>query len=219
MIQYPPKEFWKHFKETRGAMSTAEAIFMYNACLQVPNDGVWVEMGTAYGKSALVSLMAWHKRELYDLYLLEPEFNKDDFFVAVNKAVSKFRNEFGSETFCIKSEEYSTGFLPKHDRYGYIMWDSGDHGEDLVQAEKKLFQEKVISGGIIVLHDLFSQFTAVTRAYEQLVATGQYEAITFDWNEIFEYVKEHDLENGNDSWHQYPELTHPPNFIGALRRK
>lgn len=164
MVEYPPFEFWKHFKATVGAMSTAEAIFMYNACLEVPDEGIWVEMGTAYGKSALVSLMAWHKREYHEFYLLDPEFKNTDFVVSVNKTISYFRNRIGSETLCKKRETYSTDFLPLHNEYSYIMWDTGSHGHELVSQEKPLLEDKVISGGILVMHDINSQFTACTEA-------------------------------------------------------
>lgn len=219
MIKYPPIEFWEHFKRTKGAMSCAEAIFMYNACLQVPNEGIWVEMGTHLGKSALVSLMAWHDRDSHDFYLLEPEFIKDDFFISVNNTISKFRQEFGSEIFCFKKAEYSTDFLPKHDNYGYIMWDTGSHGKELVEPERNLLKGKVIKNGIIVMHDINSQFTACTEAYQELISSGNYEPIEYDWQPIFDYVKENNLEEGNNSWHLYPGLGHPPNFVGALKRK
>ena len=219
MIKYPPFEFWEVFKQSKGAMSASEAIFMYNACMQVPNEGVWVEMGTAYSKSAIVSLMAWVDREYYDFHLLEPEFRNDDFLKEALGNLTKFKTKFGGKTFCFFHPEYSTDFLPKHKQYGYIMWDSGDHGGPLVRSEKALLEDKVIPGGIIVLHDVFSQFTACTEAYEELIASGRYEPVLYNWGEINAYVVNNDLENGNDSWHQYPELPHPPNFISALKRK
>ena len=219
MIKFPPYSFWNHFKSANGAMSCAEAIFMYNACLCVPEDGIRVEMGTYKSKSALVSLMAWVDEKLATLYLLEPEFSDVSFLNEAQSNIIKFKSKYNGNTICHFKPQYSTEFLTENDGYSYIMWDSGDHGEDLVQAEKKLLESKVISGGIVIMHDLFSQFTACTRAYEQLVATGDYEPIVFDWLPIFDYVKENNLEEGNNSWHLYPELSHPPNFIGALRRK
>lgn len=219
MIKYPPINFWDHFNNTVGAMSTAEAIFMYNACLEVPNEGVWVEMGCHKAKSTLVSLMAWCKRDFHEFYLLEPEFNNTEFIVSVNNSVSKFRKEFGSETLCLKRAEYSTDFLPKHERYGYIMWDTGSHSHELVSQEKPLLEDKIIKDGILVMHDINSQFIACTEAYNDLINSGKYEPLLFDWKEIFYYVKENNLEEGNQSWHLYPELPHPPNFIGALKRK
>jgi hypothetical protein len=218
-IKYPPFEFWQHFKSTKGAMSCAEAIFMYNACLQVPDEGVWVEMGTHKGKSALISLMAWVGREQKKFFLLEPEFTNIDWLSETVNSIDDFKDDFNSKTICAYTPEYSTDFLTKFDNYSYIMWDTGSHGRELVEPEKELLRGRVIKGGIVVMHDINSQFTACTEAYNELIASGEYEPILFDWNEIFDYVKQHDLENGNDSWHQYPELPHPPNFIGALRRK
>jgi hypothetical protein len=217
-IKYPPINFWEYFKSAKGAMSTAEAIFMYNACLQVPDNGVRVEMGAHKCKSALVSLMAWVKRDRHEFYLLDPEFKDLGFLNEAQSNILKFKCEYADNTGCFFETDYSTEFLPKHDGYSYIMWDSGDHGEELVQAEKRLLEDRVISDGIIVMHDVFSQFTACTRAYEQLVSTGKYEPININWQEIFDYVKEHNLEEGNNSWHIYSELPHPPNFVGVLKR-
>lgn len=200
-------------------MSCAEAIFMYNACLEVPDDGVWVEMGTHKGKSALVSMMAWAGRSIHDFYLLEPEFDKLDYFIDVNNAIGKLREDFNIETFFIKKTEYSFDFLPKFNNYSYIMWDTGSHGHELVSIEKPLLEDRIIPGGILVMHDINSQFIACTEAYNDLIKSGKYEEIKYDWQEIFDYVSKHNLEDGNNSWHQYPDLPHPPNFLGALRRR
>jgi len=218
MIKYPPIEFWVHFKKTKGAMSTAEAIFLYNACLQVDGDGVCVEMGTAYGKSAMVTLMAWADKGRKTLFLLEPLFEGIDFLREVHTSIKDFQKELHN-TNCVFLKNLSTDFLPKYDKYSYIFWDSGDHSPELVNKEKPLLEDKVIKGGILVLHDINSQFTACTEAYNDLINSGKYEAIEYDWQEIFDYVAKNNLEDGNNSWHQYPELPHPPNFIGALKRK
>lgn len=75
----------------------------------------------------------------------------------------------------------------------------------------------MVSGGIIVMHDLDSQFSAVRQGYDYLLSTGNYEEIKPDWNEINNYVNENDLNVGNISWH-HTELENP-NFVGALRKK
>lgn len=219
MIKYPTIEFWELFKNARGAMSSAEAIFMYNACLIVPDDGVSVEMGTAYGKSAIVTLMAWEHKGKKTLHLLEPEFEKIEFLQDVHKNIKLFQNRHCDNTTCVFLKNLSTEFLPKYEKYSYIMWDTGSHGHELVSLEKPLLEDKIIEGGVLVMHDINSQFTACTEAYQDLIASGKYEEIKYDWQEIFSYVAEHNLEEGNNSWHQYPELPHPPNFIGALKRK
>lgn len=218
-LKYPPLEFWEHFKKCNGAMSTAEAIFMYNACLKVPDEGVWVEMGTAHGKSALVSLIAWIERSRRDFYLLEPEFKKEHFLKDTYSNIEKLMLDFKIKTFLHLVDYYSTDFLPKFNEYSYIMWDTGSHGHELVSKEKPLLEDKIIKGGILVMHDINSQFIACTEAYNELINSGKYEPLLYDWQEIFDYVTEHNLEEGNNSWHLYPELPHPPNFIGALRRK
>lgn len=219
MTKYPPIDFWDSFKEAKGAMSCAEAIFMYNSCIEVGSDEICVEMGTAYGKSALVTLMAWKHKGKRTLFLLEPEFEKVDFLQEAHKNIKQFQNRHCDNTACVFLKNLSTEFLPLHDKYSYIMWDSGSHGHELVNLEKPLLEDKIIKGGILVMHDINSQFIACTEAYQELISSGKYEEIKYEWNEIFDYVKEHNLEEGNNSWHQYPELPHPPNFVGALKRK
>lgn len=221
MIKYPPLEFWKHFKSCNGAMSSAEAIFMYNACLEVSDlNGIRVEMGTHKGKSALVSLMAWANLDAtYSLVMLEPECINLSFRKELYDNIAKFKGEFNGGISWQISNDFSTDFLPKYDMYNYIMWDTGSHGHELVSLEKPLLEDRIIKDGILVMHDINSQFTACTEAYQDLIASGKYEEIKYDWQEIFDYVAENNLEENNNSWHLYPELPHPPNFIGALKRK
>lgn len=217
-IAFPPKEFWPHFQKTKGALSCSEAIFLYNVCLQVPDSGLWVEAGTAYGKSALVALLAWRNREPKKFFLLEPEFVRPDFLEPAVNSVKALKREFGGSTTCLYTPEYSTDFLPKFEGYSYLFWDSGSHGSELVDIEKPLIESRMAVGGILAMHDIFSQFSSCTEAYQSLIASGKFELIQYNWEEINAYVIDNDLEKDNDSWHQYPELPHPPNFIGALRR-
>ena len=47
---------------------------------------------------------------------------------------------------------------------------------------------------------------------------GEYEPIHIDWNEIFDYARANNLEDGNVSWHEKGSEEFPK-FVGALRKK
>lgn len=213
MIKYPSKEVIKQFQETHGAMSVAEGLALYNICLQAPQ-GEWVELGSHRGKST--TMISAATTEGSTLHLVEPEFEDKEWEKDVIEKVSRF----GKAEMVITYADYSTNVLPKIFKHlSFLFVDSGNHGEEIVQSEKPLYENKIVSGGIIAFHDLNSQFTAVTRCYEQLIASGNYDIIEIDWTSILDFVENNNLENENKSWHLYPELPYPPNFIGALKRK
>lgn len=215
-IEIPPYSFIELFKNIKGAFSVTEGIALYNICQQVPSEGIYVEAGSHKCKSTLASLLAFNGSN--DFYLLEPEFENIDFLVEAQKAIVTFKQEFSNGIKCHFIPEYSTDFFQNDQKYSYVMIDSGDHGEDLVQAEKILIEDKIVSGGILAMHDLNNQFTAVRRMYDQLLSSGKYEEVVVDWDVIIKYVKENNLEEGNNSWHIYEETPYP-NFVGALKRK
>jgi len=215
MIKYPPIEVINQFKKTFGAMSVVEGLALYNICLQAPK-GEWVELGSHRGKSS--TMLAAAIEEGSSLHLVEPEFEDKEWQDEVVENVANFENL----SLVITYPDYSTNVLPTIFKdLSFLFVDSGNHGEEIVQSEKPLYENKIVHGGIIAFHDYGekSQFTAVKKAYEELVNTGNYEPIEINWNEIFDYVAKNNLEEGNNSWHLYPQLPHPPNFIGALRRK
>lgn len=203
---YPSKEFLELFKSIPGALSVAEAIAIMNISTQAPK-GEWYEYGTYKGKSALA---AAHPIGLKPSFtLVDPEFSDDEW---ANDVAKYFVN-------AVLIADYSTNIIPLFNNCAYVFVDSGSHGDGLPMQEVKLLEDRMMIGGVIAFHDLLSQFTEVTEAYYYLIATGKYEEIKINWQEIFDYVKEYDLETNNNSWHQYPELPHPPNFVGALKRK
>lgn len=210
-IVFPPKEIIEKFKATHGAMSVAEGIALYNVALQAP-EGTWVELGSHKGKSS--TMIAAAMTGAVRLSLVEPEFSNIDWATEVADTLTPLDKKKSIEFWA----NYSTGILPQFYSIHFLFVDSGDHGEEIVQSEKPLYEDKIVIGGIIAFHDYGSQFTAVERCYDQLVASGKYEPIQINWQEIFDFVAENGGEEGNKSWHLYPELPHPPNFIGALRR-
>lgn len=207
-----PESFWKVFKQTNGALSCAEAIAIMNIVNEVKS-GNYLELGSHKGKSAMAATL-YLKTGLFSL--VEPEFSDEDWVIDIQKAI--WEAAHSSVVAFDYIADYSTNVINNFKSLSYIFIDSGVH-DDLVMEESKMLEDKMIQGGIIAFHDYLNQFTAVERAYKYLISTGKYEEIKINWQEIFDYVKEHNLEDGNNSWHQYPELLHPPNFVGALKRK
>lgn len=206
-------EFWEVFKATNGALSTAEALAIMNIAAQAPQ-GNYIELGTHKGKSALSAAVSLKEGEFI---LVDPIFDEaPEIFHPITIAWRELK--FISEP--VYSPNKSIIELEEGDvtDFAYCFVDSGLHDE-MVMEEAKLLEDMIISKGIIAFHDYLNQFTAVERAYDYLLSTGKYEKIEINWQEIFDYVAEHNLEEGNNSWHQYPQLPHPPNFVGALRRK
>ncbi len=206
----PDSNFWKVFKETPGAFSCAEAMALIQIAALSP-EGVFAEFGTHKGKSTLASI---YGKRPSAILLNDLIFEDDDIVREVADTIRKIDKSITLRFY----ECESVNVIPQH-KYAYAFLDTGDHGEDLVQSEKVLLEDAIISGGILAFHDLDNQFTAVRRCYDQLLQTGKYEEININWQEIFDYVKENNLEEGNNSWHVYPDLPHPPNFVGALIRK
>lgn len=218
MYKYPSQDFWKVFKETAGAFSTAEAIALYNICSKVKYGGVgdwcsdYLELGSHKGKSGLAAALGLPKGIFT---LVDPIFEDHELAQSVCYKVKSVTDKLSVPY----DSSISLDAIAKHKLLAYVFIDSGSHSDELPMQEAKMLEDRVAIGGVLAFHDKGSQFTKVDEAYYYLLSTGKYEQIEINWAEIFYHVKEQDLENGNNSWHQYPELSHPPNFIGALMRK
>lgn len=208
----PPKEFWKVFKETEGALSCTEAVAIMNLAAQSPVANRCVEFGVYKGKSAMSAAICL-THALF--YLVEPEFKDDKFKKEVESTLKKIPASPVEYSF---SPMFSTDWLKDNEReFGYVFVDSGSHQDGLPMQEVKLLEDRIVQGGIIAFHDFKSQFVEVEGAYEYLKSTGKYEEIPINWEEIITYVNENNLEEGNKSWH-HNELRNPC-FVGALKRK
>ena len=213
MIEIPSASFIEKFKNITGAFSVAEGIALYNICVSSP-DGLWVELGSHKGKSSSCIMLA--VRESVSVDFIEPEF-KDKWWrvTFLDTLLFTAHVEVSINVLDKYSLDYLSGLTESP---SFVFVDSGVH-DDMVMEEAKMLEDKMIPQGIIAFHDYKNQFTAVERAYNYLLSTGKYEVVSIDWPAILKYVTENNLEEGNNSWHQYPELGHPPNFVGALRRK
>jgi hypothetical protein len=113
--------------------------------------------------------------------------------------------------------DYSENVLPKHDNIAYCFIDSDNHSHERVVAEIEILKPKMIKGGIIAFHDFGNQYIAPREVHQQLIDTGEYENINIDWESIFNYVRENDLETGNESWHEKGSNEFPC-YVGAVRK-
>jgi hypothetical protein len=206
----PSEHFIRLFKKTNGALSVCEAIAIINITSNAPQ-GEYIELGSFHGKSAM---SAAYSLKPGMFWLVDPIFDDTELSLDVMQRVVMF----AETTLHIRTvPDYSTNVIEKHDKYAYVMVDSGSHGDGLPMQEVKMLEDRVVSGGIIAFHDYNSQFVEVKEASDYLINTGKYETIQIDWEKIKDYVRENDLENGNTSWH-HNELDFPC-FLGALKRK
>lgn len=215
----PAPEFWKIFKETDGALSCTEAVAIMNLAAQVPM-GLYMELGVHLGKSAISALFTLKEYDGYGdapaFILVDPIF-KDASFVEKVYNLTMFSAVNNGLIALLFEATTSLEEIPKHDKYAYVMVDSGSHQDGLPMQEVKLLEDRMVQGGIIAFHDWNSQFREVKEASDYLVSTGKYEYIPINWDEIIQYVNENNLEDGNKSWH-HPELKNPC-FVGAVKRR
>ena len=170
-----------------------------------------------YGRN-LKSVFAPYQQ---DFALVDPIFEDDkisgDVFDAVNVAAGNYSLRSKKTVSIVVGT--SLDIIPLCNGLSYVFVDTGSHGDGLPMQEAKLLEDRMAKGGIMAWHDYKNQFVEVEAAYNYLLSTGKFEEVQINWQEIFGYVAEHNLEEGNNSWHLYPELPHPPNFVGALKRK
>jgi predicted O-methyltransferase YrrM len=209
-MNYPSKEFIEEFKKTPGALSVCESIAIYNIALQSP-EGLYLELGSHKGKSGMSAALGL-KAGLF--YLVDPIF--EDTTIASD--VSKLVRGVNDKVVVVMVNDYSTNIIEKHSNLSYVMIDSGSHQDGLPMQEVKMLEDRVKQNGIIAFHDFRNQFREPAEAAEYLVSTGKYEWVDIDWDAIVNYVKENNLEQGNNSWHIYDDRPFPC-FVGAVRRK
>jgi len=207
----PTEEFWRVFKATPGALSCTEALGIMYVCQQVPEDGLKIELGTHKGKSAIAALQTM-KGEMF--VLVDPIFSDQQIVDDLGKTLASACHDYTVAYVA----DFSTNVIPMHEQYSYVFVDSGSHGDGLPMQEVKMLEDRIRPEGIIAFHDYLNQFVEVQKAYEYLLSTGKYEPINIPWNEIIPYVKENNLEVGNESWHIYHDNPYP-NFVGAVKRK
>jgi len=230
------------FKTIPGAISVTEAIALYRViqdslCTKEKYNEVFIDFGSYAGKSSLIAITALSELYRRGLFIMiepaydpngscrtiGPSFAPDDYLDRIRENVSAFAYNVISKEhpnitpvlFGYTSEEAIKNHLGDLN-ISYAFIDTGEHSEESIAIEVNYLRDRMLPGGLIVFHDVGNQYIAPTKAAYELVQSGHFEAIKIDWEPIFTFVAEHELEKGNDSWHMIGHLH--PNFIGAVRR-
>jgi predicted O-methyltransferase YrrM len=230
----PTKEFIEIFKKTEGAFSVSESIALMNITSTVIS-GNYIEAGSNAGKSGMSAAYGLPKGKFY---MIDPIYDLKNFEAWEHtiqkhpdnlawkyadekdfKDKVKLRILFASDNRVepILLGSYSEKELPLHGKYSFAFIDSDNHQHERVFAEIGILEDLMIAGGIIAFHDFGNQYIAPRQAHEQLIATGKYENVEINWQEIFDYVRENNLEEGNNSWHEKGSEEFPK-FVGAVKR-
>lgn len=236
-MKKPTPEFIELFKSTPGALSVCESIAIFNLASEVPEGNyICVDVGSNHGKAAM---SAAHGLSQVKLYMVDPVYdpaNREAFkhsvqgvpenipwgyvlepsFKAKVKLIIKCASDGGMTAKLLG--QHSTDALSKFLKpFSWVFLDSDDHQLDLIMSELAIIEDRMVNGGIIAFHDYLNQYSGPAEAHKYLLSTGKYENVDIPWEEIVEYVKDGDMETGNNSWHN--QETPFPCFVGAVRRK
>ena len=242
-------EVLQSIKEVPGAVSTAEMMAVYDTItkyLICPKGGLSfaLDFGSHAGKSSIVGAAALSNIGRKDMFcMIDPVYDLS------NESAWKHTIQGSSDKmpwgYCRKEtfKEDVRKRVVRHTDLGvrligqtsikfledlsdvavsYVFIDSDDHQIELIMREVELLETMVMVGGIIMFHDFENQYTSPATAANWLVAGGNYEKLSIDWDYILTYVKAVSLEIGNDTW-QNPnadrtKVDEIPNFVGAVRR-
>jgi len=242
-MTFPDPDQIELFKKTPGAASVCEMIYVAHLAEMSPDEGIHVDCGSNAGKfamSAAIGLARKGKPSI--LHCIDPVFDLEN-ERAVSQMCQKKKENIGwgwvfepdfKEKFIDRILTVSKGLvtpvlvgqasldgLPmlhnQHGKFSYIYLDCDNHTKELVDAEVDYVKDKMIHDGVLAWHDFGNQFHAPRESYWRLMAEGTgWEEIPRPWEVIVPWVKERDLEKGNDTWHACDQEF--PTFVGALKK-
>lgn len=231
----PSKEFLELFKKTPGAISVCESIAIMNITNEVIK-GTYIECGSHAGKSGMSAAAGLKYKGKF--YMIDPVYDLNNFEAWKHTIQGHpdnmgwlyfkeklFRNRVYNNIVIASNwkivpvliGDYSENVLSKYKDYTYVFIDSDNHSHERVESELELIKPRMKVGGIIAFHDFGNQYIAPREAHAKLIQSGDYENIDIDWNAIFGYVRENNLEEGNDSWHEKGSNEFPC-YVGAARK-
>lgn len=223
-MNIPPLEIINLIRETSGALSICEALALSTLAGIIPDQGLMVECGSAFGKSAIATASGYRGPDR-TFFLIDPLYSEAEkvpmgiisepyadvwahchpyFFGATSEvALPALIHQFGKEPVF---------------SFAWTLIDSGDHSYELAKSETDFVAPRTVKGGLIVFHDLStrwnqSQFSGPRRLFDELLANGGFVEQPIDFNSIKDIVARNGWENGNNSWHHAGACC-----LGALRK-
>jgi Methyltransferase domain len=225
------------FLRTPGAMSIFEALALRNMMGIVPDVGICAECGTHAGKSSIAIASGFGDGPTRLLHLVDPLFDPgvgekgewayarlSDFAPSVLDRVHQCTSNVGAKTWAWTSLDalpLVQDFVRKkgagaENRFAFVFLDSGDHEYALVRAEADFLRDKMVTGGILALHD-FGNYSGPVRVWAELQREG-FENVPIPWDEIKAciWANAPDAEKTNNSWHKQEDPE--PCFLAAVRK-
>jgi len=156
------------------ALTTTECKAFWNYLLQMPADGLFVEVGCQYGRSS--SLIAQAKKDFgFRSIHIDPWVDDDRGAQVVFASWAKLMHLIGRPftLLCMKTEE-ADWYLERLCRDGIDMvFIDGDHEGPAVEIDMKLVAARIKPGGVMLCHDYtHPHFHGLHEAIDSFTATG-----------------------------------------------
>lgn len=158
--------FLQPYRDVEAQLRTWELDQFIEQAKKIPENGVFVEIGTKYGGSAYIA--RWHSPETATIASIDPK--------ATLYMFNNMENQVGIDW--IKG--YSLDIAKEWKKPIDLLFIDGDHGEGTPTAPTDDFfawEGFVKKGGIIMMHDCHFDFPAVREACDKIMETGRYELL------------------------------------------
>lgn len=182
--------------------------------------GVGLDLGTHEGRSALVAMMAI--KRFADL---PPNFRFHGVDTSYSEIPGLFEKVFKrlyelapfADLHMGTSAQLLDGFvLLPETKISYCFLDAGNHERPLLDKEIALIKPRLVSGSLVLFHDVDNQFIAPGLVMRELIDSGEFEPLPIPWHAISEVVNRSELSKDEMCWAKYNDS--PGEFVGAIRK-
>lgn len=152
------------------ALEEAEALGLYNACAQVPANGLVVEVGCQLGRSSsLIRQMALAIG--FDTIHIDPYPSQPEYLVGWIRMMHEIGGDF---TFLHMPTERTDWLFDPYDKGTVdLAFIDGDHEAHMVTVDLEVIGDRIRRGGVLTAHDYANPgLPGVKEALDPYVAHG-----------------------------------------------